>query len=52
MLREVAAGFIPPEIAWYEKKAMQYGSGVDKEIRALARRNGFRSSGDLIRSLL
>jgi asparagine synthase (glutamine-hydrolysing) len=51
-LREVAARFIPPEIAWYEKKAMQYGSGVDKEIRVLARKNGFRSSGDLIKSLL
>jgi asparagine synthase (glutamine-hydrolysing) len=51
-LREVAARFIPPEIAWYEKKAMQYGSGVEKEIRALARRKGFRNSGDLIRSLL
>ncbi len=51
-LREVAARFIPPEIAWYEKKAMQYGSGVEKEIRSLARRKGFRNSGDLIRSLL
>ena len=51
-LREVAARLIPPEIAWYEKKAMQYGSGVEKEIRALARRSGFRNSGDLIRSLL
>jgi asparagine synthase (glutamine-hydrolysing) len=52
VLRVVAARFIPQEIAWYEKKAMQYGSGVEKEIRALARKNGFRSSGDLIKSLL
>jgi asparagine synthase (glutamine-hydrolysing) len=51
-LREVAARFVPPEIAWYEKKAMQYGSGVQKEIRALARRRGFKNSGDFIRSLL
>jgi len=51
-LREVAAMFIPPEIAWYEKKAMQYGSGVEKEIRNLARMRGFKNSGDFIRSLL
>ena len=51
-LREVAVRFIPPEIAWYEKKAMQYGSGVEKEIRGLARMRGFKNSGDFIRSLL
>jgi asparagine synthase (glutamine-hydrolysing) len=51
-LREVATRFIPPGIAWYEKKAMQYGSGVEKEIRSLARMKGFRNSGDFIRSLL
>ncbi|MBP1929774.1 asparagine synthase (glutamine-hydrolyzing) [Methanolinea mesophila] len=50
-LRELAARFIPPEIAWYEKKAMQYGSGIEKEIRALARRKGFRNTGDFIRNL-
>jgi len=51
-LREVAARFIPPEIAGYEKKAMQYGSGVEKEIRNFARMRGFKTSGDFIRSLL
>lgn len=41
-LREVAARHMPATIAQYEKKAMQYGSGVMKEIERLAARNGFR----------
>lgn len=43
-LREVAARYLPPSIALYEKKAMQYGSGVMKEIQRLAKRRGFKSS--------
>lgn len=43
-LREVAARHLPPSIALYEKKAMQYGSGVMKEIQRLAKRRGFKSS--------
>ncbi|MEI6292478.1 MAG: asparagine synthase C-terminal domain-containing protein, partial [Methanomicrobiales archaeon] len=38
-LRLVAERHIPPGIAWYEKKAMQYGSGVWRTIRELARHN-------------
>ena len=41
-LREVAARHMPEEIAQYEKKAMQYGSGVMKEIERLAARKGFK----------
>ncbi len=41
-LRAVAARHLPAEIAWYEKKAMQYGSGVMKEIERLAARRGYR----------
>lgn len=41
-LREVAARHMPEEIAKYEKKAMQYGSGVMKEIERLAARKGFK----------
>jgi asparagine synthase (glutamine-hydrolysing) len=43
-LREVAERHIPKEIAWQEKKAMQYGSGVWDVIRSLARHNGFKTS--------
>lgn len=41
-LREVAARHLPVEIAGYEKKAMQYGSGVMREIERLAVRRGYR----------
>ncbi|NYT21498.1 MAG: asparagine synthase [Methanomicrobiales archaeon] len=43
-LREVAARHIPPEIAWYEKKAMQYGTGIGKVLRKMARTNGYKRS--------
>ena len=43
-LRTVAERHIGPELAWYEKKAMQYGSGVWKELCSLARKNGYKTS--------
>lgn len=43
-LREVAARHIPPEIAWYEKKAFQYGSGVTQTLQRFARHNGYKKS--------
>ena len=43
-LRKVAEHHIPKEIAWYEKKAMQYGSGVMKVLQKLARKNGYKTS--------
>ena len=43
-LREVAERHIPKAIAWKEKKAMQYGSGVWDVMRKLARHNGFKTS--------
>ncbi len=43
-LRTVAARHIPAELAWHDKKAMQYGSGVWKIIRELARHNGYKRS--------
>ncbi|WP_440945145.1 asparagine synthetase B family protein [Methanosarcina sp. T3] len=41
ILRKVAEGLIPPEILWKEKKAMQYGTGVQKVLDRLARDSGF-----------
>jgi asparagine synthase (glutamine-hydrolysing) len=43
-LRVVAARHIPPEIAWYEKKALQYGSGVTPALQRFARHNGYKKS--------
>lgn len=43
-LRLVAERHIPAGIAWYDKKAMQYGSGVWRMIRELARHNGYKRS--------
>jgi asparagine synthase (glutamine-hydrolysing) len=43
-LRKVAERLIPAEFAWYEKKAMQYGSGVWKELQRLARKKGYKTS--------
>jgi asparagine synthase (glutamine-hydrolysing) len=43
-LRKVAEHHIPAEFAWYEKKAMQYGSGVWKELQKLARKKGYKTS--------
>lgn len=41
-LRSVASTYLPEDIAWYEKKAMQYGSGIWKVIRDRARERGFK----------
>jgi asparagine synthase (glutamine-hydrolysing) len=43
-LRTVAERYIPQDLAWYEKKAMQYGSGVWASLRKLARKNGYKTS--------
>lgn len=44
LLRSIAERHIPHETAWYDKKAMQYGSGIMKVIRDLARKNGYSRS--------
>ncbi|MDD1715642.1 MAG: asparagine synthase C-terminal domain-containing protein [Methanolinea sp.] len=51
-LRLVAERHIPPELAFAEKKAMQYGSGISNEIRKLARLKGFHNVRDYLGSLL
>jgi asparagine synthase (glutamine-hydrolysing) len=43
-LREVAARFIPREIAFYRKKAMQYGTGIARVLQMFARNNGYKRS--------
>ena len=51
-LREVAARYLSLETANYEKKAMQYGTGIWKEIKRLARQNGYHNSvSDYMKSI-
>jgi len=50
-LREVAARCMSTDIAYYEKKAMQYGSGVMREMKRLARRKGYRKVGDYLEEI-
>lgn len=41
ILRKAADGLLPPELLWKEKKAVQYGTGVQKVLDRLARNAGF-----------
>lgn len=41
ILRKAAENTLPPEVLWKEKKAMQYGTGVQKVLNWLARDSGF-----------
>jgi asparagine synthase (glutamine-hydrolysing) len=53
ILRKAAEGLLPPEILWKEKKAMQYGTGVQKTLDKLARDAGFsKKEGDNVEKYL
>ncbi len=53
ILREAAAELgLPKQFAFRKKLAAQYGSGFDKAIEKLARKNGFRYKKDYLESLL
>ncbi len=41
-LRLAARAWLPDRLAFREKRAVQYGSDVDRELARLARRNGFK----------
>ncbi len=41
ILRKAADGLLPSELVWKEKKAIQYGTGVQKVLDKLARDAGF-----------
>ncbi|AKB11915.1 asparagine synthase (glutamine-hydrolysing) [Methanosarcina thermophila] len=41
ILRKAADSLLPPELLWKEKKAIQYGTGVQKVLDRLARDAGF-----------
>lgn len=43
-LRKVAERYLPPSVANYEKKAMQYGSGMMKVIQRLASQRGCKGA--------
>ncbi len=50
-LRSVAAEYLPEEIAWKPKKAMQYGSGVSAALTKIAKSEGCKGCGELIQKL-
>ena len=50
-LRRAAEEFLPADIAWRPKKAMQYGSGVSKLLAKIAKEQGVRGTPGLIELL-
>jgi asparagine synthase (glutamine-hydrolysing) len=40
-LRKAASDLLPSDMLWKEKKAMQYGTGVQKMLEKLAKDSGF-----------
>jgi asparagine synthase (glutamine-hydrolysing) len=53
ILRKTAEPFLPSELLWKEKKAMQYGTGVQKILDKLSRDAGFsKSEGNHIEKYL
>jgi len=50
-LRKVAEHYLPSDIAWKPKKAMQYGSGVTKILSRMAKEKGFRTTHELIENI-
>jgi asparagine synthase (glutamine-hydrolysing) len=53
ILRKAAEGLLPSELIWKEKKAMQYGTGVQKALEKLAREAGFsKKEGNYIEKYL
>jgi len=53
ILRDLAVSIkLPKEIAFREKKAAQYGSNFDKAIEFLAKKHGFKSKADYLKTLL
>jgi len=50
-LRKVAALYMPIGVAYREKKAMQYGSGVMREMRRSARRRRYKGVQEWLNSI-
>ncbi|MBC7114722.1 MAG: hypothetical protein PWR13_812 [Archaeoglobi archaeon] len=48
ILRRVAEKFIPGELAWKEKKAIQYSTGILKLMRKIIKRKGFKGLKDYL----
>ncbi len=52
ILREIALDLgLPKELAFRKKTAAQYGSGIDKAISKLTKKNGFKYKKDYLKSL-
>jgi len=52
LLREIAVDLgLPKEFAFRKKTAAQYGSGIDKAISKLTKKNGFKYKKDYLKNL-
>lgn len=53
ILREIAEELgVPKEYAWRKKLAVQYGSGIDKQLERLAKSKGFKFKSDYVSNIL
>jgi asparagine synthase (glutamine-hydrolysing) len=53
ILRQIAENLgVPKEYAWRKKLAVQYGSGIDKELERLAKSKGFKFKSEYVNYLL
>ncbi|HEY3423129.1 MAG TPA: asparagine synthetase B [Methanocellaceae archaeon] len=51
ILRFLSEKYLPDEIASAPKKAIQYGTGVQKTLEKLAKSEGYKGTGDYFKSL-
>ena len=51
ILRILSEKYLPDEIASAPKKAIQYGTGVQKTLEKLAKSEGYKGTGDYFQSL-
>jgi len=51
VLRKMSEKYLPPEVAYAPKKAMQYGTGTQKTLERLAVKRNFKGIHDHLESL-
>ncbi|MDV0443564.1 asparagine synthase C-terminal domain-containing protein [Methanorbis rubei] len=50
-LRKVAEKYLPKDIAWKHKKAMQYGTGTTAALKRIAKKNGCSDIGEYAKKI-
>jgi asparagine synthase (glutamine-hydrolysing) len=51
VLRKMSEKYLPPEVSYAPKKAIQYGTSAQKAMRRLAAEKNFKGIDDYLRSL-